>query len=107
MIAIAAFVVAFAALAMTAGLLILARRASAARRDLSHRLHDMAMALDRRCDVLQHQLDAIARRQRVDHLLDLVSFSQRFGSLDAERARRLAGYVLELREEARQATGTG
>ena len=96
-------VLALAALALSLGLLLPFRRAARARRELAERLHDQALALDQRCDTLQCQLDATALDQRIDHLLALVSFSQRHGRLEAEAARRLELYALELREEARLA----
>ena len=97
----AALLLSLASLAMALGLLVLARRASRARRELAESLHDRALALDRRCDALQHRLDALTRRQRVDHLQDLVSLCERQGRLGGDRARRLERYAFELREEAR------
>ncbi len=91
-------------LAIAAGLAILLRRAHRARGELAQRLHDKAIALDRRCDALQRQLDNLAMGQRIDHLLDLVRASER---LDATAARRLERFALELREEARQAAENG
>ncbi|MCP3963837.1 MAG: hypothetical protein GY719_38865 [bacterium] len=92
---------ALTALAAAAALLVLSRRAAGARRELAERMHDQAMALDQRCDVLQQQLDVAARDQRIDHLLTLVDVSERQGRLDGAAARRLELYALELREEAR------
>ncbi len=92
-----------AALAIVAGSLILLRRAGRERAELAQRLHDTALALDRRCDALQHQLDALALRQRIDHLQDLLGVSERLGRLDGDAARRLERYVLDLRDEQRTA----
>ncbi len=94
-----------AALALAAGLFVLSRRASRARAELASGQHDAAQALDRRCDLLQHQLDALKRRQRISHLSELVAVSERQGRLTAVAARRLERYVLELRDEARAAAG--
>ncbi len=91
------------ALAIAAGLFVLLRRARLARAELAKRQHDKALALDRRCDAIQRQLDALERRHRIDHLTDLVSVSERQGRLDAGVARRLERYVLELRDESRHA----
>ncbi len=102
MLAIASLVLSLVTLVIAAGLLILLRRGRRARAELAKSQHDKALALDRRCDALQHQLDALTRRQRVDHLLDLVSLSERRGRLDADRARHLELYAIELRDQARQ-----
>ena len=106
MLPIVSLVLSLVTLTVAAGLLVLARRASRARRELAQSIHDRALALDRRCDALQRGLDGLARRQRVDHLLDLVSLCERGGRLDGERARRLERYAFELREEARQDAAT-
>ncbi len=103
----AAFLLSLLSLAMALGLLLLTRRASRARRELAASIHDHALALDQRCDALQHQLDALTLRQRIDHLVDLVGLSERQGRLDGERARRLERYAHELREEARQRAEAG
>ncbi len=94
-----------AAVAVAAGLLILSRRASRARTELAANQHAMGLALDRRCDTLQLQLDDLQRRQRIGHLLELVSVSERQGRLGAGVARRLERYVLELQDEARLEAG--
>ncbi len=107
MIAYLALLLSAAALAAAAGLLVLARRASQTRRELAQSLHDRALALDQRCDVLQGQLDAQEMRQRIDHLGHLVGACEHRGQLDDGAARRLELYTLELREEARQATEAG
>ena len=107
MTAAVALVSSLAALAISSGLLVLSRRASRARRELAESLHDRALALDRRCDVLQRQVDAGALRQRIDHLLQLVSLCERQERLDSEVARRLELFVLGLHDEARQAPGGG
>ena len=101
----AALLLALLSLAMALGLLVLARRASRARRELAESIHDRALALDKRCDALRHELDALTRRHRADHLLDLVGLCERRGRLDGERARRLERYAYELREEARLGAG--
>ncbi len=93
------------ALALAAGLFVLLRRARRARAELAVSQHDAALALDRRCDALQHQLDDLARRQRISHLTELVRVSEAQGRLTAGTARRLERYVLELRDEARAEAG--
>ncbi len=95
----------FGAVAVVAGLYALSRRASRARAELAANQHAMGLALDRRCDALQLQLDDLRRRQRISHLLELVSVSERQGRLGAGVARRLERYVLELRDEARLEAG--
>ncbi len=102
MLEILALGLSVAALALAAGLFVLARRASRARAELAAAQHDAALALDRRCDALQHQLDALRRRQRISHLQELVGVSERQGRLGADVARRLERYVLELHDEARR-----
>lgn len=97
------FLLAFA----VSGGLIQAHRASQAHAELAQALHDKAMALDQRCDVLQRQLDAHDLWQRIDHLSHLVSACERQGQLDAEAARRLSGTTFELREEALRAADAG
>ena len=89
-----------AALALAAALLVLLRRASRARAELARSQHDAALALDRRCDAMQRQLDALTRRQRIDHLQELVTVSEHQGRLDSGIARRLERYVLDLYDEA-------
>ncbi len=94
-------------LALAAGLFVLLRRASQARGELAQRLHDKALGLDRRCDVLQRQLDAVTRRQGIGRLQELVGVCERQGRLDAAVARRLERYVLDLEDEARQGAEAG
>ena len=96
-----------AALAAAGGLIVLSRRASRARAEQAAAQHDSALALDRRCDALQRQLDALRRRQRIGHLQELVSTSERHGRLPAAAARRLERYVLELHDEARRSGEAG
>ncbi len=90
---------ALAAIATVAavGSVIWHRRASQARHELAQRLHDHAFALDQRCDALQHQLDDTVRRQRIDHLGDLIQLSERQGKLGSETARALERYAHSLR----------
>ncbi len=88
-------------LALAAGLFILLRRARQARAELARSQHDKALALDRRCDFIQRQIDAMTRRQGIDHLQELVAVCERHGRLDAGVARRLERYVLVLHDEAR------
>ncbi len=102
MFAIVSLVLSLVTLAIVAGLLTLLIRARRARAELARSQHDTALALDRRCDALQHQLDALSRRHRIDHLLDLVSVSEKQGRLDGNSARRLECFALDLREEAQQ-----
>ncbi len=94
-------------LAVAAGLAVFLRRARRARGELAQSLHDKAIALDRRCDALQRQLDRLVMGQRIDHLLDLVRVSERMERLDAAAARRLERFALDLRQEARQAAENG
>ncbi len=96
-----------AALAAAAGLFVLLRRASRARAELARSQHDSTLALDRRCDRIQAQLDALTRRHRIDHLLGLVSVSERQGRLPAGVARRLERYVRKLHDEARRGAEAG
>ena len=105
MLATLSFALSLIALAAAAGLFVLARRAGTGRRQLAREQHDAALALDRRCDALQRQLDGLRRRQGIDHLRQLVAVSERQGRLDAGVARRLERYVLELDAEARDAAG--
>ena len=107
MLPLLSFGLSLAALAIAAALLVLLRRASRARAELASSQHDTAMALDRRCDALQQQLDAVTRRQRIGHLQELVSVSEHLGRLDSSIARRLERYVLDLHDEARLDTGGG
>ena len=74
-------------------------RARDGRRELARRLHDGQLALDRRCDALQAQLDAIVHRQRVDHMLHLVGHGEADGVLAPAVARRLRRYIFDLRRE--------
>lgn len=75
------------------------RRASRARRELSQRLHDAALALDRRCDVLQDQILALDRRQRIDHLESLVDRGEAEGRLPARVTPDLRRCLADLRAE--------
>ena len=97
--ALLSFVLSLITLAVAAGLLMLLYRARNARAELTKAQHDTALALDRRCDVLQHQLDDLALRQRIDQVLDLVTISESQGCLDHDATRRLERYVLDLRDE--------
>ncbi|HEX9734897.1 MAG TPA: hypothetical protein VGG06_23230 [Thermoanaerobaculia bacterium] len=85
------------ALAATTGTFL--RRASRARREISARLHDHALALDRRCDALQEQIRRLDELRRVDHLFVLVALNEADGRLPPEAARALRHYALELRAE--------
>ena len=107
MLEILSFMLSLAALAAAGSLLVLARRARRARLELAQRQHDAALALDRRCDALQRQLDSLARRQRISHLHELVAVSERQGRLGDEVARRLERYVLDLGDEARRDSEDG
>ncbi len=107
MLEIFSLVLSLAALAAAGALLVLARRAGRARQELAQRQHDAALALDRRCDALQHQLDGLARHQRIAHLRELVSVSERQGRLSGEVARRLERYLLDLDDDARRETEIG
>lgn len=105
MTATLALALSLASLALAGALLLKARDARDARRELSQRLHDQALALDQRCDALQYQLDHEILHRRIDHLMDLVAVSERQGSLEAEVADRLQGFVLALRDEAHSQRG--
>lgn len=105
MLAYLSLVLSLLTLALAAGLLVLLRRASRARRELAESQHDRALALDERCDGLREQLQTLTLRHRADHLLDLVHLCERQGRLDGERARRLERYAYDLREEARRSAG--
>ncbi len=85
--------------ALATATFVFLRRASRARRELARRIHDAAYALDRRCDVLQEQIRALERRQRVDHVFDLLTQGETEGCLEPGVARRLRRYALELRAE--------
>ncbi len=76
------------------------RRARRARHELAVDLHDKALALDRRCDVLQDQIAAVQEAQRIAHLFDLVAWGEAEGRFDAELAHRLRRYALQLRGES-------
>ncbi len=103
MLAILSLGLSLAALVIAAGLFVLLSRARRGRAELARSQHDKALALDRRCDALQYQLDALSLSHRIDHLLDLVGLSERQGRLDGKVARRLEQVAYDLREEARQA----
>lgn len=107
MLEIFALGLSLAAVAAAGGLFVLSRRASRARAELATAQHDAALALDRRCDAVQHQLDTLRRRQRIGHLQELVSVSERQGRLPTAVARRLERYVLELHDEARRHAEAG
>ncbi len=91
-------------LATTAGLAaavwISHRRSSRARRQLAEAIHDRTLALDRRFDVTQAEIERLDQQQRIDHLLDLVIAGERSGGLTAEVARRLRRFALRLRAES-------
>lgn len=91
-------VLAVAALAAVTGFYL--RRASRARRELSQRLHDAALALDRRCDALQGEIREIDRRQRIEHLARLVDWGEAEGLLSARTAPGLRRYVADLYAES-------
>ncbi len=76
------------------------RRASRARRELAETIHERTLALDRRFDVTQGEIERLDQQQRIDHLLDLVTAGERDGGLTAEVARRLRRYALRLRAES-------
>lgn len=107
MLATLALTFSLAALAATAGLFVLLRRAGRARAELAERQHRAALALDRRCDAIQAQLDALTLSRRIDHLTDLVSISERQGRLPAAAARRLERYVLDLQDQAQRRAEVG
>lgn len=76
------------------------RRASRARRELAQTIHDRTLALDRRFDVTQAEIERLDQQQRIDHLLDLVTAGERDACLNGEVARRLRRYALRLRAES-------
>lgn len=92
-------ILALALLALAAATGTFLHRASRARREISQRLHDRALDLDRRCDVLQEQIRALDELRRVDHLFVLVAENEAEGRLAPEAARRLRRYARELRAE--------
>ena len=100
MLAALSLVLSVLALALGVFVAFRQRRAGRERAVLGRDLHDRALALDRRCDVLQRQLDAVELRQRIDHLQELVAAGERTGRLDAESARRLRSFALDLRGES-------
>ncbi|MEM7352098.1 MAG: hypothetical protein AAF657_14960 [Acidobacteriota bacterium] len=102
-----ALLISLAALAISTGLYKLSRRASRARRELSENLHDRSLALDIRCDELQHQLDTVTVRQRIHHLAYLVNLAERQGRLETGVARRLERDISQLSDEARQSDEAG
>lgn len=85
-------------LAGTTGLFLV--RARNARRELSLRLHDAALRLDRRCDTLKEQIHTLDQRQRLGHLFDLLAEAQGDQRLDPDRARRLRRFALDLWTES-------
>lgn len=96
---LATLAIAVAAAGLGGAAIFFLRRASRGRRELAARLHDAALALDRRCDALQEQIRTLDRRQRVDHVCDLVARGETEGRLAPEVARRLTRYASELRAE--------
>jgi hypothetical protein len=95
LIVLAAALLGFAAL-----VLVFLRRASRARRELAVNIHDRALALDQRCDVLQAAIDTLAQGQRIDHLFDLIAWGEAEGRLAPETARRLRRQAAALRAES-------
>lgn len=94
------FVLTAALLAFAALVLFFLRRARRARRSLAVNIHDRALALDRRCDVLGEAIESLTLRQRIDHLFDLIACGESEGRLDPAVARRLRRCALELRAES-------
>ncbi len=87
-------------LAVAGGMWIFLRRARRGRRQLAIDLHDKALALDRRCDVLRDQIETLDEGQRIAHLFDLVAWGEAEGRFDSEVARSLRRYALQLRGES-------
>lgn len=87
-------------LALAGATFLYLKRAGRARRELSQRLHDSALALDRRCDVLQGQILEIERRQRIAHLDRLVDWGRLEGRFSERTARALRRYVRDLQAES-------
>ena len=58
MLATFSLLLSLSTLALAVGLAVILRRAGRSRRKPAQRLHDQALALDQRCDVLQRELDA-------------------------------------------------
>jgi hypothetical protein len=97
---IPAILLAFALLALAGVTFTYLKRASRARRELSQRLHDSALALDRRCDVLQDQVLTVDRRLSIDHLARLVDWGRSEGRYSDRTAQALRRYVRDLRAES-------
>ncbi len=93
-------VLAAALLAFAALVLVFLNRARRARRSLAVNIHDRALALDRRCDVLGEAIESLTQCQRIDHVFDLIACGESEGRLDPAVARRLRRYALELRAES-------
>lgn len=79
-------------------------RARRARRELAEESHDRALALDRRCDSLQKQIDKLtAERNRadaavlIDYLTALVTRARRKNIVSTAAADRLDDVVLSMR----------
>ncbi len=85
---------------LAAAVLTSHRRASRARRELAETIHERTLALDRRFDVTQGEIERLDQQQRIDHLLDLVTAGERDGCLTVEVSRRLRRYALRLRAES-------
>lgn len=108
-----AFVATWLAFGIALGYVI--QRTRRMRRALQEAIHDRGLALDLRCDALQHRLDAqqselvtlrtrldtLTLIARIDHLLGLVESAERRALLAPELAATLTGYGLDLRAEAR------
>jgi len=92
-------VLAAALLAFAVLVLVFLHRASRARRSLAVNIHDRALALDRRCDVLGAAIASIAQRQRLDHVFYLIACGESEGRLAPAVAHRLRRYALDLLAE--------
>lgn len=94
------FLAALAALVVAGGVGVgawwLARRAAAGRRELARAIHDQALRLDRRCDVLQRSIDELAVARRIDRLHLSVARLRGRGVLGAAASTRLDDAVAEL-----------
>ena len=91
---------ALAILGSAGATILFLRRASRSRRELSQRLHDTALGLDRRCDAIEEMIRALDRRQRIAYLSGLVEQGAREQRLSAPVASRLRRYVLDLHAES-------
>lgn len=96
-------ILALALLALAATTAFYLHRASRARREIDVRLHDRALALDRRCDALEVELRRLAERQRVDHLFVLLAQNEAEGRLAPAAASKLRRYALALAAESHSA----